>query len=106
MNRKTDEFKTSNTAFAVAVAVVAWVLADKFSNFIFHIIKIDIYHFQRNYNLLRMIWLIVDIKADKFKMFDTAIAIAIVIAMVAWVSDHKFINFICQKPPVSSPAQL
>lgn len=81
VDRKIDEFRTFDTTAAIAVAMIAWVSANKFINFIFYIIKIDIYDFQSGCKLLRITWLIVDRKAGKFRIFSTVIDVAF--AMVA-----------------------
>ena len=43
------------TAAIVVMAIIAWVLANKFISFMLYIVKIDIYYFQHDYNLLQMV---------------------------------------------------
>ena len=97
VDKKTDKFRTFDATDAITIVVVAWVSANKFLNFILHIIKIDMYHLQCCYNLFKITWPIVDRKADEFKIFGAVSAVVVAVALVVWVADDKFINFICQK---------
>lgn len=44
IDRKSNKFKTFGTAAAITIVIIAWILVNKFINFILYIIEINIYY--------------------------------------------------------------
>ena len=96
IDKKIDEFRMYDAAAAIAIAMVAWLLANGFINFIFQNIVINMYHLPCSCKLLKIAWPIVDRKAIEFKTFGAATFVAVTVAMIALVLVNKLINFIYQ----------
>ena len=84
VKRKTDEFKMSGVAAAIAVTVEAFVFRTFSSIPSVSLLLTQLYYLHHGYKLLRITWSIVEKKTDKFK--TSGIAIAVTVAVIAFVS--------------------
>lgn len=87
IEKKINKFKTLEVTVLVAVIIITWVSKTFSSISSISSLLTLLYHFHCNCKLLKIIWSIIEKKADKFKIFGVAVAAAV--AKITWV----FITF-------------